>query len=178
MHEDIAQVLFERAASLGASFSEVRFEDTIREFISYVNGRITSLGNQKTKGASIRVIYEGGLGFASTYDLSTDGLLKALEEAIKIARALLGSGKKLALVDPYKKSFKIENVKRRPSQAELGEKIGLVKRIHSYLSGKGVSSSIARYGSYYGVVEVYTSCLLYTSPSPRDRQKSRMPSSA
>ena len=25
---------------------------------------------------------------------------------------------------------------------------------------------------------IYTSCLLYTSPSPRDRQKSRMPSSA
>ena len=25
---------------------------------------------------------------------------------------------------------------------------------------------------------LYTSCLLYTSPSPRDRQKSRMPSSA
>ena len=24
----------------------------------------------------------------------------------------------------------------------------------------------------------YTTCLLYTSPSPRDRQKSRMPSSA
>ena len=28
------------------------------------------------------------------------------------------------------------------------------------------------------VYEVYNSCLLYTSPSPRDRQKSRMPSSA
>ena len=26
--------------------------------------------------------------------------------------------------------------------------------------------------------EKYTDCLLYTSPSPRDRQKSRMPSSA
>ena len=26
--------------------------------------------------------------------------------------------------------------------------------------------------------DVYTPCLLYTSPSPRDRQKSRMPSSA
>ena len=25
---------------------------------------------------------------------------------------------------------------------------------------------------------LYVSCLLYTSPSPRDRQKSRMPSSA
>ena len=30
-----------------------------------------------------------------------------------------------------------------------------------------------------GVGEIYNrSCLLYTSPSPRDRQKSRMPSSA
>ena len=27
-------------------------------------------------------------------------------------------------------------------------------------------------------IHVLTSCLLYTSPSPRDRQKSRMPSSA
>ena len=26
--------------------------------------------------------------------------------------------------------------------------------------------------------KLYTNCLLYTSPSPRDRQKSRMPSSA
>ena len=30
---------------------------------------------------------------------------------------------------------------------------------------------------YYGV-ELGKACLLYTSPSPRDRQKSRMPSSA
>ena len=28
------------------------------------------------------------------------------------------------------------------------------------------------------VLEVVAACLLYTSPSPRDRQKSRMPSSA
>ena len=33
------------------------------------------------------------------------------------------------------------------------------------------------YGSYVDIEGVY-SCLLYTSPSPRDRQKSRMPSSA
>ena len=28
------------------------------------------------------------------------------------------------------------------------------------------------------VIQNYNACLLYTSPSPRDRQKSRMPSSA
>ena len=31
---------------------------------------------------------------------------------------------------------------------------------------------------YGGVGAGYTGCLLYTSPSPRDRQRSRMPSSA
>ena len=28
------------------------------------------------------------------------------------------------------------------------------------------------------IADITTACLLYTSPSPRDRQKSRMPSSA
>ena len=29
-----------------------------------------------------------------------------------------------------------------------------------------------------GTLQIFRACLLYTSPSPRDRQKSRMPSSA
>src|SRR5678810_1428278 len=33
-------------------------------------------------------------------------------------------------------------------------------------------------GSVYSGLAIYDTCLLYTSPSPRDRQKSRMPSSA
>ena len=32
--------------------------------------------------------------------------------------------------------------------------------------------------TYYDASSLYNDCLLYTSPSPRDRQKSRMPSSA
>ena len=43
---------------------------------------------------------------------------------------------------------------------------------------------VKTYGSYKDVMEnieeakLLLNCLLYTSPSPRDRQKSRMPSSA
>ena len=33
-------------------------------------------------------------------------------------------------------------------------------------------------GAYESKIEMLNACLLYTSPSPRDRQKSRMPSSA
>ena len=38
-------------------------------------------------------------------------------------------------------------------------------------------STVMGRGRQGGIAQVYR-CLLYTSPSPRDRQKSRMPSSA
>ena len=37
---------------------------------------------------------------------------------------------------------------------------------------------VSKYGSNVGTARTNMGCLLYTSPSPRDRQKSRMPSSA
>ena len=43
------------------------------------------------------------------------------------------------------------------------------------LVGAGLESLLKAYPFVYQVMKV---CLLYTSPSPRDRQKSRMPSSA
>ena len=41
----------------------------------------------------------------------------------------------------------------------------------------GLEEDVSEHGERILVLEKY-SCLLYTSPSPRDRQKSRMPSSA
>ena len=41
-----------------------------------------------------------------------------------------------------------------------------------------IGKIIALEPAFGPVVHLLTSCLLYTSPSPRDRQKSRMPSSA
>ena len=46
------------------------------------------------------------------------------------------------------------------------------KQVHD-VSGKIISPGLIDLHTH-----VYWGCLLYTSPSPRDRQKSRMPSSA
>ena len=43
---------------------------------------------------------------------------------------------------------------------------------------QNASSSIGSGTILKSVKQQFTHCLLYTSPSPRDRQKSRMPSSA
>ena len=51
--------------------------------------------------------------------------------------------------------------------------IGLYKGLGAVVAGI-VPKMAIRFWSF----EQYKTCLLYTSPSPRDRQKARMPSSA
>ena len=62
---------------------------------------------------------------------------------------------------------------------------GIMGRISVRREGPWSGSAIIQIGSVFGVRcseiasnAVLQTCLLYTSPSPRDRQKSRMPSSA
>ena len=43
---------------------------------------------------------------------------------------------------------------------------------------RGVRRQMYKSYGFYACHLLRTNCLLYTSPSPRDRQKSRMPSSA
>ena len=47
-----------------------------------------------------------------------------------------------------------------------------------YENGFYLTSHLTRIPKMLAHYELYKSCLLYTSPSPRDREKSRMPSSA
>ena len=47
------------------------------------------------------------------------------------------------------------------------------------IRGKHYDKVVGGSATYFSLAaSLYADCLLYTSPSPRDRQKSRMPSSA
>ena len=59
-----------------------------------------------------------------------------------------------------------------------GELVISTKRIAWQAEGAQQGFSLAYQSIVMHAVSRDTSCLLYTSPSPRDRQKSRMPSSA
>jgi TldD protein len=156
MFEDLASPVLRKAGELGVSFAEVRFEDTVREIITYVNGKITALGVSRTRGAGVRVLYGGSIGFASTSDLSRDGLVKALEDAVSIARAL-GEGGKRVSEPPIKEGrFQVPTVRKHPSTSGLEEKLDLVKRAYSAAREGGAASITTRYGAYYGIVEVFT----------------------
>ena len=66
-----------------------------------------------------------------------------------------------------------------PLHPEPGQSFGLTVTFHG--AGSGQPCDISNIQATIQGVTLSgkpTSCLLYTSPSPRDRQKSRMPSSA
>ena len=88
------------------------------------------------------------------------------------------------LADPPKKK---EKTMEHPSIKSLGPKYGCnvlqEKTSHEVANDKSLPNDayLISYivdGQNYLDLTRCKSCLLYTSPSPRDRQKSRMPSSA
>ena len=65
------------------------------------------------------------------------------------------------------------------ASALLANNIGIVGRSFKYHRPRGIfSSGVEESGALVTIGSKDKSCLLYTSPSPRDFQVSRMPSSA
>src|SRR5678810_1038187 len=81
--------------------------------------------------------------------------------------------------NPDIKNSKVENVMERPYPlVEFNTPVEKLSTLINKENGAVLSKDEA--GNYHIVTkyDVIQACLLYTSPSPRDRQKSRMPSSA
>ena len=83
--------------------------------------------------------------------------------------------------------FKVAEKLYRPgTQSELVRKVNraitsaeCTENVHKYIYKQYQRQVLDEYVALLNfIINTNMSCLLYTSPSPRDRQKSRMPSSA
>ena len=87
----------------------------------------------------------------------------------------MANGSKTVVLKPQGVTFAdVINVARFNAKVEISDEAkSAIDKSRKYIDeytqgGKAI----------YGVSTGFGACLLYTSPSPRDRQKSRMPSSA
>ena len=65
----------------------------------------------------------------------------------------------------------------------MGANLEISKKLQNYINDFGlklhpVQQEIIDYNNTLGEIKRMQVCLLYTSPSPRDKRQSRMPSSA
>ena len=157
MFEDLASKVLEKASSLDMDFIELRFEDTVRENLTYVNGRVSAIGKNFLRGVGVRALYRGSIGFASTSDLSLEGVFSTVKEAAKAARALGKGEKRLAPLELREAEYSFKDIKVHPAGEGWSPKLDLVKRTFERTREQGGQSITVGYGAYYGRVEVYTS---------------------
>ena len=84
---DILEYAIEKALELGAQYAEARFEDKKGTELLMKNGSPEGLELKVEKGIGIRVLVNGGVGFASTNELSKESVLNMVDKAVKLARA-------------------------------------------------------------------------------------------
>ena len=87
MKKQMADVALNTAKSLGASYADARIGRYLNQFVRTREDKVQGVVNTESFGIGVRVIANGTWGFASTNDVSPDGIKKATEQAVAIAKA-------------------------------------------------------------------------------------------
>src|SRR5688500_6917939 len=85
--KQLADAAMNVAKSNGASYADIRIGRYLNQFIVTRENKVQNVVNTESFGAGVRVIADGTWGFASTNDVTTDGLAKAAKKAVAIAKA-------------------------------------------------------------------------------------------
>ncbi|UCH34169.1 MAG: TldD/PmbA family protein [Armatimonadota bacterium] len=100
---DLARFAVDRAIRAGASYADCRVAKRRRESVHVKNSVVDALESSEELAAGVRVIANGGWGFAATADLERGSIERTAELAVRIAKASASvSGEQPAALDPRK----------------------------------------------------------------------------
>lgn len=87
LKKQMADVALNTAKGLGASYADARIGRYLNQFVRTREDKVQGVVNTESFGIGVRVIAMGTWGFASTNDVTPDGIKKATEQAVAIAKA-------------------------------------------------------------------------------------------
>ncbi len=124
----ILKEAMEYLKSKGVTYADARYEEHKTEEVEVESTKLKKYSYDRDRGVGIRVLYEGGWGFASTDLLSKDSILQAAELALEIAKT---SSKRSSGVDLAEEPAHVDTfsspVKKDPFKVPKTEKIELLK---------------------------------------------------
>ncbi|TRZ43166.1 TldD/PmbA family protein [Robertkochia solimangrovi] len=83
----MADVALNTAKSMGASYADARIGRYLNQYVFTREKQVQNVVNTESFGIGIRVIANGTWGFASTNNVTEDGIKKATAQAVSIAKA-------------------------------------------------------------------------------------------
>ncbi|MEQ3654911.1 MAG: TldD/PmbA family protein [Dokdonia sp.] len=125
----MADVALNTAKGLGASYADARIGRYLNQYVFTREDKVQNVVNTESFGIGIRVIANGTWGFSSTNDVSEDGVKKATEQAVAIAKANSKIQKEpvvLAPVDSYGEVSWKTPIKKDFKDVPVSEKVDLL----------------------------------------------------
>lgn len=151
--EDILHKIIEYGLNKEADFVDIRIEEYVYNNIELREGTVHIASSNKSMGASVRVLYKGTLGFASTSKVDYEGLRNAIDSALRFAKALIGSSRP---VNIYRVSSRHDIVKYYldvdPRDVDIGVKIGDLKELNKLITSmcRSIKTITLRYMDMVG----------------------------
>ncbi|MFY7900424.1 MAG: TldD/PmbA family protein [Chitinophagaceae bacterium] len=85
--KQLSNVALNMATSKGANYADVRINRYLNQIVSTRETRVENVANTESFGVGVRVIVNGCWGFAATNDVTIQGISKAAERAVAVAKA-------------------------------------------------------------------------------------------
>ena len=138
----LADVALNTAKSLGATYADVRIGRYLNQFVATREKKVQGITNTESFGVGIRVIANGTWGFGASNQVSEDGIKKATERAIAIAKANSKFQREpvnLASTPSYGEVSWKTPIKKNGFEVSIKDKVDLLLNANSKAMEKGAS---------------------------------------
>lgn len=152
MSSDFGKLALKEAEKKGASYADIRISEILNENITVKNGEPEAVTFSQIKGFGVRVIVNGGWGFAGSIDIGKAEISETVDKAVRIGKASALLKKRNAVLckespckDEYATSFK-----KDPFKTPLDEKLELLVQASRILSEQSplIKASYAHYRGF------------------------------
>lgn len=86
LKKQLSDVALNAARSKGATYADVRVGRYLNQFIITREDKVQNIVNTESYGLGVRVVANGGWGFAATDKMDKDSIARAAEQAVAIAK--------------------------------------------------------------------------------------------
>src|SRR5688572_11715696 len=126
--DDLALEALNAAQAAGASYADARIGRYRRQFVATRERQVTGVNDSESYGIGVRALVQGSWGFASTSTMTKDGITKAAQEAVRLAKAARTAQRRpvvLAPVAAVKGTWKTP-ITRDPLDVPIEDKVALL----------------------------------------------------
>jgi TldD protein len=152
MSSDFGKTALEEAEKKGASYADIRISEILNENLTVKNGEPENVALSRSKGFGVRVIANGGWGFAGSIDINKEEIKKTVGKAVSIAKASASLKKKKATLIPEKarRGKYATKFRKDPFRASIEEKLDILIQAGRIIKGHSplIKASYAHYRGY------------------------------